>query len=470
MSSLGKNSQSQFSSFNDFLNQVNLAPTAAEKDQLIQSYLSQQRNAVNIPITEQENCTFIYYGVALTVQVAGDFNGWSGEDLQKISDTNLWYITKEFPRDARLDYKLIVDGNWILDPENDRLIMGGYGPNSELLMPDYKMDPAIIKYEYVPSGTIETINDFTSTYRNNKRTIEVYLPPDYDESKQYPSFYVMDGLEYIDLANFDNVLDYLIFNGLIQEIIVVFVPPVDRGVEYYENLDFLSLLTKELIPLIDSTYSTIPNRTERGMMGASLGGFISIAAGFYEESSFGQIASQSGYFESSMIGKYSIGQLDIKFYLDVGTFETSISSTDLLAINRQMNQTMDQVGNTYFYQEVPEGHSWGNWRAHLDDILTYFFPGDGVSKNTTTLATTLPATTTVPTTTTTTTTTSPTTTSVNTTFQTSTTTIKPTTTKSSINDTDTSTTTQTSSDITPISLLGVSLGILTLLKRKLRKS
>jgi enterochelin esterase family protein len=25
------------------------------------------------------------------------------------------------------------------------------------------------------------------------------------------------------------------------------------------------------------------------------------------------------------------------------------------------------------YLEVPEGHSWGQWRSQLDDLLVYFF-------------------------------------------------------------------------------------------------
>lgn len=28
---------------------------------------------------------------------------------------------------------------------------------------------------------------------------------------------------------------------------------------------------------------------------------------------------------------------------------------------------------------MPEGHSWGNWRAHIDNALLRFFPGDSTS-------------------------------------------------------------------------------------------
>ncbi len=396
MNSTNSIPSSQYNSFDEFLDAVNQA-LLVDKDQLIQEYLDEQRLVDNIPVVEENNCIFLYYGNITTAEVAGDFTGWSPESMTRITNTNLWYLQKQFPADSRLDYKLVVDGNWILDPENDALILGGFGHNSEISMPEYKPDPSIQFYDYIPHGTLVTIPNFYSATFANYRTMKVYLPPNYDPNGTtlYPTLYVTDGLEYIEIAKFDNVLDYLLVNGLISEVVVVFIPPIDRGSEYFdEKLKFREFITTEVIPYIETNYKVSQNRTDRGLMGASLGGYISFFTGFNEENTFGLIASQSGYFPMDLIAAYSSRTPNIKYYVDIGTFETSVSGTNLFLFNEEMNNTLTSKGYTFTYQKINEGHSWGNWRAHLDDILTYFFPGSGESQNTTIFTTTEPITTT----------------------------------------------------------------------------
>ena len=40
---------------------------------------------------------------------------------------------------------------------------------------------------------------------------------------------------------------------------------------------------------------------------------------------------------------------------------------------RKMKKIFDEKGYPLKYFEVNEGHSWGNWRGLLDDMLIYFF-------------------------------------------------------------------------------------------------
>jgi len=40
---------------------------------------------------------------------------------------------------------------------------------------------------------------------------------------------------------------------------------------------------------------------------------------------------------------------------------------------RAMRDIMIQKGYPLLYKEVNEGHSWGNWRALIDEPLIYFF-------------------------------------------------------------------------------------------------
>jgi enterochelin esterase family protein len=40
----------------------------------------------------------------------------------------------------------------------------------------------------------------------------------------------------------------------------------------------------------------------------------------------------------------------------------------------KMKGLLDKNTCNYKFEEVNQGHSWGNWRDLIDDILIYFFP------------------------------------------------------------------------------------------------
>ena len=78
---------------------------------------------------------------AKEVRWAGDVTGWSSpRSMARNGDT--WSITFELDNDARTEYKFIVDGKWVLDPENSKSISNGVGgENSVWEGPDYKRTP-----------------------------------------------------------------------------------------------------------------------------------------------------------------------------------------------------------------------------------------------------------------------------------------------------------------------------------------
>ncbi len=85
----------------------------------------------------------------------------------------------------------------------------------------------------------------------------------------------------------------------------------------------------------------------------------------------------------SLINLYRDSEkLDLKLAFDTGTYETHVgggylnpSEADFTAANRRMEQVLKAKGYEYHYDEYPEGHTWGNWRQHLFDILPWFFSG-----------------------------------------------------------------------------------------------
>ena len=93
-----------------------------------------------IPFTFGDSVAFLFSGTANTIYWAGDFNGWEPNESFKgniIGLGTIWILEKKYPSDARLDYKIIKDGNWILDPDNEYKQLSGFGYNSELRMPNW---------------------------------------------------------------------------------------------------------------------------------------------------------------------------------------------------------------------------------------------------------------------------------------------------------------------------------------------
>jgi len=301
------NLQSQ--TFSDFLSRINTTPEN-ERTALVDSLM----NAVpTFPYLEQDTLAhFIYRGNASSATVPGDANDWntSASPLTKIAGTNFWYRTDVFENDARLDYKFFVNGNWILDPRNPNTCTGGYGPNSELRMPAYQMPPEIAFYPSISHGSLKDTT-FFSVNLGNTRSIRVYLPPGYDTSAvRYPMMLFHDGLEYVSLAQANNVLDFMIHHQRIEPTIGVFIPPINRTSEYAGNLQtkFTKFIIEEIIPWVDTRFRTIPVPEKRAVLGASYGGNISLWLGLNHPDIFGNVAAQSSYIQGSIFSGFQNGQ------------------------------------------------------------------------------------------------------------------------------------------------------------------
>ncbi|MBL7032694.1 MAG: T9SS type A sorting domain-containing protein [Candidatus Delongbacteria bacterium] len=346
-----------------------------ERQELVEAFMD---TVSSFPFIEgNTQCHFIYQGDANTVNVPGDANGWdAGEfDMQTVAGTDFWYYSRPFEADARLDYKFVINGSqWILDPLNPFQCWGGFGPNSELRMPGYLPPLEIEYYPDIPHGTLSD-SSYYSEHLGNSRTVRVYLPPGYDSGEEdYPSIFFHDGLEYVDLAAADHVLDYLIHQELIEPVIAVFVPPVNRTEEYAGNLqdEFTAFIAEELLPHIDNRYRTEVDPARRATLGASNGGNIALHLGVTHPELFGLVAAQSSNVQSHISTALETGDLlELDFYLDIGTYDIPI----LITLVENLVDILTERGYPFDYFVYHEGHSWGNWKAHMDDALIRFFPG-----------------------------------------------------------------------------------------------
>ena len=365
------------SHFQEFIQRLSQLPTVEEKEAAIDSFMTYARG-VGIPFLEGTEANFIYNKSASSLAIAGDFNGWNSGNTKmiKVSGTNFFYRTETFELNARLDYKFVVNGsNWILDPENPNRVSGGFGPNSELAMPDY-IQPWEIKFNpSIQHGERKNIT-VASSVINRSYSITVYLPPSYktETAKKYPTVYFQDGGEYITLGASINVIDNLIDANKITEVIGVFVSPTNRGDEYaFENRNkYAEFFATELVTHIDSSYRTSNAASDRLVLGDSYGGNISGLISYTYPDVFGNCGLHSVAFQPNNYEVYNMivdgEKKEIKFAGCWGTYES---------LNANMNNFRGAIiakGYNFDWAEYPEGHSWGLWRANIDLILESIFP------------------------------------------------------------------------------------------------
>tara|TARA_R110002096_G_scaffold434360_2_gene655694 strand:- start:7381 stop:8613 length:1233 start_codon:yes stop_codon:yes gene_type:complete len=338
-----------------------------------------------IPFIQDTVAIFLYKGSAEQVNWNGDFNSWSSDKKYpnkgtNIEGTDIWMLKTHFPADARLDYKVTVDGDWIIDPENPNTQWSGFGPNSELRMPKWKPEPLKIRTPEAAQGTLSKNRIITSSEFGYTIQYQVYTPPNYAELGDLPVLYVTDGHEYSDdqLGSSVVVLDNLLHQKKIKPVIVVFVDPRNpddeainrRSDQFAVNEKYLVFFTETLIPEIESKYKVLKNANQRGILGTSLGGLNAAYFGFARPDVFGKIAIQAPAFWYreeiyDLVRNAKANPDDI--YMSVGSIGDNLNDAE------RMETLFKQRKVHFSYLQVNEGHSWGAWSAQMDDILLQFF-------------------------------------------------------------------------------------------------
>jgi enterochelin esterase-like enzyme len=372
-----------FSEFRIEINRIAGLKDAAQRDAQLTSLWNELKADNQIPFKIDDSVAFLYRGEAKEVSWAGDFNNWkpgqSGFAGKRMGQSDLWMAVQSFPEKARLDYKIVVDGNWVLDPANPYQQMGGMGPNSELHMPgwhfpdDTELGQGVIRGMLSDEMTIKSdILGYTVGYK-------VYTPYNYMQVEGLPTIYVTDGEEYADdeKGALVTILDNLIFNGDIKPLIAIFVDPRDpanekdnrRNKELTCNQAYADFFDKELIPAITDSYKTHDCPDDRAIIGMSLGGMNALWLGAVKVDRFHYLGIQSPAFNQKVIDTFAgLDWFPYRVYLTTGTFfDTQKQALELKPL-LEKNQVDFQ------YVEVPEGHSWGAWRAELGDMLRWFFP------------------------------------------------------------------------------------------------
>jgi enterochelin esterase family protein len=373
----------------DILYRALLIPDSTSRIQQAEKVWNDWVQNGKVPLIDGDSVAFIYHGPAKTVNWYGDFNRWgSDRDLKgngvKIGSSDFWIFKTTFPRNARLDYKIVLDGHhYILDPSNPNVQWSGVGggsPNSELRMPDWKPDNVQLHRSDVASGKIMHDLLIHSKALGYQVSYSVYLPHGYETMGKLPAVYVTDGYEYMhpQMGNMITVLDNLIADHRIAPLVAVFIDhrePVNRAnnrrmEELAMSPKYLEFFINELIPAVEGKFPADPSSARRAIIGNSMGGLNSAYFVFSRPDVFSMAGIQSPAF-------YTRPQIYSLCEQSDGT-PIKISMTSGLVHDaseggRRMKVILEGNACKYTYREVNEGHSWGNWRNLVDDILLDFF-------------------------------------------------------------------------------------------------
>jgi enterochelin esterase family protein len=171
----------------------------------------------------------------------------------------------------------------------------------------------------------------------------------------------------------------LISQKKIEPIIAIFIDhrePANRSnnrrmEELAMNQKYFDFFAQEFVPLIERKYNVSTDAHKRAILGTSLGGLTAAYFAFTNPGIFGMAGIQSPafYFKPEIYTVCDNAEKPpVKIYMTSGVFY------DAEVGARKMKDILEEKFCAYQYTETNQGHSWGNFRDTIDDILIYFFP------------------------------------------------------------------------------------------------
>lgn len=251
----------------------------------------------------------------------------------------------------------------------------------------------------VPHGDVR-IRIYHSKITGLWRRCFVYTPPDYDSnlSARYPVLYLQHGMGEDETGwtfqgHANLILDSLIAEKKAVPMIIVmdngyasvpsgpFGPPPGAGAGMST---FEDVMIKEVIPMIDSTFRTIPDRDHRAMAGLSMGANQALHLATDHLETFAYMAGFSGTMNglstdaldpaTAFNGTFKDGAAfneKVKLlWLGMGTQEPNPFPGAIGAFRAML----DTQGIKYVYFSSPgTAHEWLTWRRDLNDFAPRLF-------------------------------------------------------------------------------------------------
>lgn len=248
---------------------------------------------------------------------------------------------------------------------------------------DSKQEKPGVKY-----GTIEKKSYF-SAFCNRTKKYNVLLPADYSEDRKYPVLYVLHGyyenpdrmiIEGNGKMYTKQIVGNAIAEGAAEEMILVF-PDVfssktldgctgmnDENNQAYDNFD--TVLTTELMPLIEKEYSVATGRENTAITGFSMGGRESLQTGMKHPDLFGYVGAICPAPGTSGAWKFASEEAAPSLiFITAGGNDTVVYSTPN---GYHENFTKNSVPHIWHYYEAGY-HGDNSIHAHLYNFVRAVF-------------------------------------------------------------------------------------------------
>jgi enterochelin esterase-like enzyme len=260
-------------------------------------------------------------------------------------------------------------------------------PTTIIIPPTFTPQPT---FTFTPSPLTETstptsLSCLTQPGRVEESLLEttnppqayfIYLPPCYDEKREmrYPVLYLLHGQTYtadqwIRLGAVD-ALDKMILSGETMPFIIVF--PDDRYWNLPPGAGFGDRLVDNLIPYIDSTYHTLPDRNHRAIGGLSRGSGWALRLGLSRWDLFSVIGLHSLAVLQSDRTKLEGWVVDIppssstSIFMDIGDNDQELN----MAIS--VESLFTEAGFSHEWYRYRGTHTEVYWSAHVLEYIQWY--------------------------------------------------------------------------------------------------
>ena len=208
----------------------------------------------------------------------------------------------------------------------------------------------------------------------------IYLPPCYEQTeKRYPALYLLHGQTY-DQSQWDQwgrlgleqAANELISNDEIPLVLIVMPREID-AFSLPENSSFAEILLESVIPHVEATYRTQPERAYRAIGGISRGGNWAIHVGLSNWELFTSIGAHSApvFFSDkpekirTWLGQIPEGEYP-RIYLD------SSQGDPYLERNLRFETILVEEGIPHEWHLSPGFHNEDYWAAHVETYLRWY--------------------------------------------------------------------------------------------------
>ena len=315
-----------------------------------------------------------------------------GKKYDMNKDEHGWWTVKTDPLVVGFHYYfLLVDGFSVIDPMSCTFF-GCSRMASGIEVPEGR-EGDYYRTQNVPHGQVRTCTYYSESQQRFRRCV-VYTPAEYEKNtkKRYPVLYLQHGMGedetgWSTQGFMYNILDNQIAEGKCVPMIVVmesgdvevgFRPRPGKDVNAERNLygaSFATLMTNDLIPMIDKTFRTYTDREHRAMAGLSWGGKQTFDITLTNLDKFSYIGAFSGAifgldvknaFNGVFVDADSFNKKVHYLFLGCGT-EENMGTVQLVKALRDMGIRVAA------YESQGTAHEWLTWRRCLNEFVPHLF-------------------------------------------------------------------------------------------------